>query len=586
MSNPRKARPGAHEPAADASAAYEGGSVEDRGGSGPRPGSTPEPGLVPPASHWRPSDRVATDPGVGPSGRLAPFTPTAPDEEDAATEARDAEAELPEGVIPLAIDDPESIAGYALLGRIGAGGMGAVYLGLDGDQRVAIKLIRPEYALDPSFLARFHDEVGLADRVSPFCTAKVVDHGVIGGRPFLVTEYVEGLSLERQVIEHGALPAANLHGVAIGVAAALSAIHSAGLVHRDLKPANVILSWSGPRVIDFGIARALDSPNGRTANGVVLGSPGWMAPEQLAGAPVTPAADVFNWGCLVAFAGLGRHPFGDADPVTMAGRMMNEQPDLGTLEEPLRGLALVALSKDPNRRPSARELMLGSLGRPETALPVPDARNAVNEVLHRTWTPPPMPPRFRPAPAPPPPPRRNLVGPVLLGVIGAIVLVALLAFLVMRVLGGIGDSGEHHRTTASTGRSSPAATVHVDQPVQSGPLRFEVHRVRCGVSSLGPSTVRVRPDGQFCLASLEVANTGRQDTRLSSDGQDLVDRGGMMFKLPVYAKTVLPHETLWNTIKPGKSVSGTLVFDIPRRASPKLLRLRGPFGAKTATVRL
>jgi serine/threonine protein kinase len=358
-----------------------------------------------------------TDPGADAVPAPVPEEPEPPESDD--TPSRD-DDDLPEGVSRLGRTDPSHIGAFELLGRIGAGGMGAVFLGRDGKGRLgAVKLIRPEYAADPSFLARFQDEVALADRVSPFCTAQVLDHGIAEhNRPYLVTEYVEGLSLERQVLEHGALPAANLHGVAVGVAAALTAIHAAGLVHRDLKPANVILSWSGPRVIDFGIARAMDAPLGRTQKGIVLGSPGWMSPEQLAGAPVTPSSDIFNWGCLVAFAANGRHPFGEGDPVTMAGRMMHGQANLGELEEPLRGLAAAAMSKDPVRRPTARYLMLGSLGRPEAkrerppeaAESIPDTRSAVNAVLHR-WQPP-APPQFRrpsdrrypPRPMPGPPP--------------------------------------------------------------------------------------------------------------------------------------------------------------------------------------
>lgn len=379
--------------------------------------------------------RAATDPGAGAPRRGADEPGGGPDRpDDDRTEADPPAAERsagdtaggstggkadddgperPDGVAPLGDRDPARVGAFELIGRIGAGGMGAVFLGKDTHGRLgAVKLIRPEYAADPSFLARFHDEVALADRVAPFCTAQVLEHGVADHRPYLVTEYVEGLSLERQVLEHGALPAANLHGVAVGVAAGLTAIHTAGLVHRDLKPANVILSWSGPRVIDFGIARAMDAPHGRTQKGIVLGSPGWMSPEQLAGAPVTPASDVFNWGCLVAFAGLGRHPYGEADPVTMAGRMMHAQARLGDLEEPLRGLVIAALSKDPGQRPDARQLMLGSLGRPQDkpkkrkAQPIPDTRSAVDAVLHQ-WRPP-APPQRRPSgrpmsprPAPP-----------------------------------------------------------------------------------------------------------------------------------------------------------------------------------------
>ncbi|RJL33271.1 serine/threonine-protein kinase [Bailinhaonella thermotolerans] len=255
--------------------------------------------------------------------------------------------------------DPREIAGHTLLGRIGEGGMGTVYLARSHDgRRVAIKLIKAAHAMDAGFAARFRDEVASARRVASFCTARVLGDGVADGRPYMITEYIPGVSLARQVSDFGALEPGTLHGVALGVAAALTAIHAAGLVHRDLKPANVILSMSGPRVIDFGIARALDSSHALTRAGQLVGSPGWWAPEQVRGLPVTPAVDVFTWGCLVAYAGTGRHPYGEGDALTMAARLLHATPDPGRLPAPLDGLVARALDPDPARRPSAGELLL------------------------------------------------------------------------------------------------------------------------------------------------------------------------------------------------------------------------------------
>ncbi|MFG2090500.1 MULTISPECIES: serine/threonine-protein kinase [unclassified Spirillospora] len=258
---------------------------------------------------------------------------------------------------PLEPADPREVGGHTLLGRLGSGGMGMVYLGTDPDSggRVAVKTIHPHLAGDPSYRRRFKDEAYLASRVASFCTARVLAHGEEDGRPYLVTEYVGGISLHNRLVGDGPLPAADLHGVAVGVASALAAIHAAGLVHRDVKPANVMLTLSGCRVIDFGIARSQDSCGATAATGQVLGTPGWMAPEVLIGGPATPAADVFAWGCLIAHAGTGRMPIG-GDPATL--RTATEDPDLSGLPESLVAAVRSALAKNPAERPTASDLLL------------------------------------------------------------------------------------------------------------------------------------------------------------------------------------------------------------------------------------
>ncbi|SEG80135.1 Serine/threonine protein kinase [Thermomonospora echinospora] len=274
--------------------------------------------------------------------------------------------------------DPSRIGAYVLEAKLGEGGMGAVYLGRrEGGPQVAVKVVRGELAGDPAFLARFRDEVTNAQRVASFCTAQVLDHGQEDGRAYMVTEYIEGPSLLEHVSEHGALSPGLLNGVAVGVAAALLAIHSAGLVHRDLKPSNVLLSISGPRVIDFGIARALDEAAGHTRTGQVIGSPGWIAPEQILNQSITPAVDVFAWGCLVAFAGSGRNPFGTGTFQVMAARVVHAEPEIGPLSEPLAGLVRRALDKDPANRPTAQELLLSLAGGGGEA--------AVTTTLHEAW---------------------------------------------------------------------------------------------------------------------------------------------------------------------------------------------------------
>ncbi|MEU7747060.1 protein kinase [Nonomuraea sp. NPDC049158] len=278
----------------------------------------------------------------------------------------------PTGAAPLRPTDLREIGPYRLLGRLGEGGMGTVFLARAPTGRfVAVKVVKAEFANQQGFADRFHAEVENARRVASFCTAQVLDNGNTGdSRPYMVTEYIGGTPLSDQIAKYGALDPGPLHGVALGVAAALAAIHVAGLVHRDLKPANVILSLSGPRVIDFGIARALDRETGFTMSGELLGSPGWWAPEQVRGEAVTPAVDIFAWGCLIAYAGNGRHPFGRGDPITLATRVLNTPPDLGALPAPLDELVRRATDMDPAQRPTAQDLLIALVG---GAAPAPAA---------------------------------------------------------------------------------------------------------------------------------------------------------------------------------------------------------------------
>ncbi|RNL82884.1 serine/threonine-protein kinase [Halostreptopolyspora alba] len=317
---------------------------------------------------------------------------------------------LPKNLEPLAAGDPATIGPYVLSGRLGSGGMGTVYLGRTPEKgsQVAIKVIRPELAFDEATRARFRDEMENARRVASFCTAKVLDHGTFENRPYMVTEYISGTPLAEQIAEHGALDSSTLHGFALGVAAALAAIHSGGLVHRDLKPANVLLSISGPRVIDFGIARAMNTMTNHTKTGIVMGSPGWMAPEQLLEEKVTTSADIFAWGCLVAFAGNGAHPFGNGDAMTLGKRVLFAEPQIGDLDSPLDRLVPQALAKEPDRRPKAQDLLLELAGGEDDS---GNDNDMVSHALHQSWRPnlPPVPPGAAPPgpngpPAPPGPP--------------------------------------------------------------------------------------------------------------------------------------------------------------------------------------
>ncbi|GAA0356373.1 serine/threonine protein kinase [Actinoallomurus spadix] len=265
---------------------------------------------------------------------------------------------LASGVLPLEVDDPASIGGHRLVARLGSGGMGVVYLGRDRDGRlVAVKTARPEDADDESVRLRFQSEADCARRVPGGWTARVLADGTTERPPYLITEYIEGPSLAHIVDTGGPLQPEQLRALATGVARALTAIHGAGMVHRDLKPANVLLTPTGPRIIDFGIAQRLPASGGLTRDGVVMGSPGWIPPERLTGRPATGASDVFGWGCLVAYAGIGRNPFGEGDGDELAGRVIHQPPDLTGLDESLRPLVEAALAKDPAERPRPAELL-------------------------------------------------------------------------------------------------------------------------------------------------------------------------------------------------------------------------------------
>ncbi|AQZ61694.1 Tyrosine protein kinase:Serine/threonine protein kinase [[Actinomadura] parvosata subsp. kistnae] len=260
-------------------------------------------------------------------------------------------------------DDPERIAGHTVIGRLGEGGQGTVYLATTaGGARVAVKLLRADLAGDAEAAQRFVREVELARRVAPFCTAQVLETGLVeGGRPYIVSEYVDGPTLAEVVRAEGPRTGAALHRLAISTVTALAAIHQAGIVHRDFKPANILLAADGPRVIDFGIARALDLTS--TLTGSVVGTPAFMAPEQFGQATPGPPADLFAWAGTMVFAASGRYPFGQDQLPAVIGRILTAEPDVGEIDDPaLRALVTDCLAKDPARRPTAGEALARLLG--------------------------------------------------------------------------------------------------------------------------------------------------------------------------------------------------------------------------------
>jgi len=270
--------------------------------------------------------------------------------------------------------DPQLIGPYRLRGRLGAGGMGRVYLGLSpGGRAVAVKVIRADLAQDAEFRARFRREVGVARRVSGLFTAPVIDADVESPVPWLATAYVRGPSLADAVSEHGPLPAASVLVLARGLAEGLSAIHAAGVVHRDLKPANVLLAEDGPRLIDFGISRAVEA-SALTHTGLVVGSPGFMSPEQAEGREVGPSSDVFSLGAVLAFAATGQGPFGSGSTPALVYRVVYCVPQLDLVPAEVRPLIDRCLAKDPARRPTADDLLSGAAQPAAGWLPEPVTR--------------------------------------------------------------------------------------------------------------------------------------------------------------------------------------------------------------------
>ncbi|MFF4697325.1 serine/threonine-protein kinase [Streptomyces chattanoogensis] len=258
---------------------------------------------------------------------------------------------------PLLPDDPQSLGPYRLLGRIGAGGMGRVYLARSaGGRTVAVKVVRPDLAQDTAFRGRFRQEVEIARAVSGRYTAPVVDADTDAALPWLATAFVLGPSLTEVVDGHGALPEDSVRALGAGLAAALTEIHAVGLVHRDLKPSNVLLAADGPRVIDFGIARAVDGDR-MTQTGVVVGSPGYIPPEQALGQQVGTAGDVFALGAVLAYAATGHTAYGDTTPAAVLYQVVHGEPDLTGVPEQLHGLIASCLHREPAGRPTPQQVL-------------------------------------------------------------------------------------------------------------------------------------------------------------------------------------------------------------------------------------
>src|SRR5499433_1359322 len=257
------------------------------------------------------------------------------------------------GMLPLRETDPREVGDYRLLGRLGEGGQGVVFLALGPTgSRAAVKLLSP--TTDPQVRSRFLKEVAAAQRVAGFCTAQVLDAGIFERRPFIVSEYVSGPSLVEVVQQDGPRSGAALERIAVATLTALGAVHAVGMVHRDFKPGNVLLGPDGPVVIDFGLAAVPGMTTTGLSGQVAVGTPAFMSPEQLSGPRVTAAADMWAWAVTISFAGSGELPFRGESLTATAYAIIHSEPIVGPLPEPLDSLVRRCLSKDPATRPPAR----------------------------------------------------------------------------------------------------------------------------------------------------------------------------------------------------------------------------------------
>ncbi|WP_433173836.1 WD40 repeat domain-containing serine/threonine protein kinase [Actinoallomurus sp. CA-150999] len=306
----------------------------------------------------------------------------------------------------LSPDDPRQIGPYRLDGRLGAGGMGQVYLGTSpGGRKVAVKVIQPELANTPQFRARFAREVEAARRVGGFHTAHVVDADPGAEAPWLVTAFIPGPTLHKVVTQRGPLPPEAAARLGAGLAEGLAAIHQCGLVHRDLKPGNIIMADDGPRIIDFGIARAMDATS-LTATGSVIGTYAYMSPEQIHADRTGPASDVFSLGSVLVFAATGRSPFDAPTIAAIVHRILHDPPALDGLGGDLHAVLAACLAKEPTDRPTAQSLpaRFTSLRPGGTALPAPTMAVPATTIHPQTW----IEPDPQPAPFTRPEPSRGV----------------------------------------------------------------------------------------------------------------------------------------------------------------------------------
>jgi serine/threonine protein kinase len=384
---------------------------------------------------------------------------------------------------PLAADDPREIGGYRVLARLGAGGMGRVYLGsTQSGRRLAIKVIRPDYTEDPEFRRRFQQEIDAAQRVQSIYTAPVVDADTRAAQPWLATACIPGPSLAQAVRELGPLPVDTVRVLVAGVAEALQAVHRAGIVHRDLKPSNVLLAPDGPRVIDFGIARAADSTP-LTRTGLRIGSPQFMSPEQARAEPASPASDVFALGATVYFAATGRTPFGEGPDATVLYRIVHEEPTLTDCPEPILSLVSRCLAKNPETRPSIKQVIETMTSDTESTTTSDTATTSDTKSTTLDWLPPALTRRLDLYAAPvetPNPPRRSWARRLVIagGIVVGVLLIVGLAAVVRygqdpEAKAAATSSPAPQKVSASVSPAASATPVEAKRP---GPGRYPIKR--------------------------------------------------------------------------------------------------------------
>ncbi|MFI7618287.1 serine/threonine protein kinase [Nonomuraea terrae] len=391
-----------------------------------------------------------------------------------------------DGLAPLDLHDPVVVGPYRLVGRLGAGGMGTVFAGADdAGRRAAVKVIHAELAHDAEFRVRFRREIDLLRRVRAHCMVQVLDADAEAERPWLATEYVAGPTLAQRVAQNGPLSEQEIVGLAAGLGEALRAMHAVGVVHRDLKPSNVILSPTGPRLIDMGIARAMDETS-VTRTGVLVGSPGWISPEEYRGGDVGPAADVYGWALVVVFAATGRAPFGTGRPEVLAMRVLADTLDVDATPEQLEDLVRRSLAKEPAERPSAEDILdaLVQGWRESTVDDVSGDATLVEKVtryLDRTWV---MPLADRSHWIVPESTsqRRGPRGAMVAGVLGAVGTIAAAAVLFTN-----GGTDESQAPAAARGDKSVAPTSMGSPSPQTDPPSAAASPTKEAPSSPPPS---------------------------------------------------------------------------------------------------